>query len=290
MKKVFIHFLAIAAFALIATASTPLNHAKTSTYLLPDNHSNVVITLTPSEVGEFVRQLTIAEFEAGIGNDAYGYIPDPKGTFYNFECFVTGGDSPWDCMMYKEEFTATSALATQGNTRYTASNLQNSKSTETYSWMRSGGDRAVTWCEGVPGPGIGERITMRVTTQGRSPGNKVGFHSIMIVNGFARNETAWKNNARVKILRLYVGDKHYCDLHLLDTSKPQIFQLPEDMHIMPHTFGKNAGLPQEWKEEAFEGSVYLTELCFEIIEVYPREKYEDTCITGIALDGYSGCY
>ena len=290
MKKVSIHFLAMAAFALIATASTPLNHAKTSTYPLPDDHSDVVITLTPSEVGEFVRKMTQADLDAGIGDEVYGFIDDPEGTFYNFQSFATGGDSPWDCMLYKEDFTATSTLATQGNTRYTASNLQNSKSTEAYSWMRNGGDRAVTWCEGVPGHGIGERVTMLVTTQGVTSDNIVGFYSIMIVNGFARNETAWKNNARVKILRLYVGGKHYCDLHLLDTSKPQIFQLPEDMHIMPHTFGKKTEQPQEWKEMASEGSVYQTELCFEIIEVYPGEKYEDTCITGIALNGYSGCY
>ena len=309
MKRVSLIFSIIAAFALIVTAGTSSckrkgsggevktlaadeilteETAEISVNLQSDNDVHVGGVLTPSEIGEFAREMTQADLETEMYSGAENYLPEPQGMFYNFDSFTTGGDSSWDCMVYQEEFTATSTLAPQGNTRYDADNLRNCKSKEAY--IQGSGNRSVTWCEGVPGHGIGERVTMRVTTKAITPDNIVSFHSIMIVNGYARNETTWRNNARVKILRLYVGDRHWCDLHLSDVIKPQIFELPDDMRIMPHTSGKKVEQPREWRELHHNGPVYQTELSFEIKEVYPGERYEDTCITGIALDAYSGCY
>ena len=309
MKRISLIFLVIATFAFIAVAgispyerngscdgvkalaareNLTVENAKNSVTLTSDNDLYSDNVLTPSEIGEFVREMTEADLNAGIGNDAYGFIPDPDGMFYNFEAFVTGGDSPWDCMMYSEEFTATSTLAPQGNIRYDARNLRNCESSKMN--MRNGGDRTATWSKGTPGRGVGERVNMHVTTQGRTPGNIVSFHSIMIVNGYARNETTWRNNSRVKILRLYVGDKHWCDLHLSDVIKPQIFHLPEHLKIVPHKSGKKVERPLEWRKWSDEKTAYKTELSFEIKEVYPGERFEDTCITGIALDAVSDCY
>jgi hypothetical protein len=239
-----------------------------------------VDVLSPSEIGEFVRPLAAGEEPDG----AYSYTDDPNGRYYHFASFVSGGDTLWDGMYYKEEFTASSVLAPQGNFRYDAVNLQNNKN--------SGGGRALAWCEGARGYGIGERVTMRVTTQGFYSEGGIGFFALMIVNGYAINPTVWKDNARVKALRLSVGGKLWCDLHLEDTIKPQIFHFPEHLVIIPDTAGKKTAIPAEWEQPDWmrANSAYQTDLVFEIIEVYPGDKFEDTCITGIALDGYSNVY
>jgi hypothetical protein len=247
-------------------------------------------TLTPVETAEFVRPFGEDEEE-----DAYMFHPDPNGKYYHFENFVTGGDSSWDAYWkYEEQFTATSTLAPSGTVRYDANNLRNDRD------RAVGGDRSTTWCEGVKGYGIGERIAMRVRTLAlyeRSDGPC--FTNVMIVNGYAKDETAWKNNTRVKILRLYVNNKHWCDLHLADVIKPQIFTFPDGLEIFPAISGRqiapegifvkpaDAKNGYDWPESPV---VYQTDLTFEIIEVYPGDKFDDTCITGIALDSMGGIY
>ena len=248
-------------------------------------------TLTPVETGEFVRPFGEEEVE-----DAYTFHPDPNGKYYHFENFVTGGDSSWDAYWkYEEQFTATSTLAPSGTVRYDANNLRNDKARE-----MGGGDRSITWCEGVKGYGIGERIAMRVRTLAlyERPDGPC-FTKVMIVNGYAKDETVWKNNTRVKILRLYVNNKHWCDLHLADVIKPQIFTFPAGLEIIPAVSGKkiapegifvkpvDAKNGYNWPESPV---VYQTDLTFEIIEVYPGYKFDDTCITGIALDSAGGIY
>ena len=242
----------------------------------PTNDAAHIVALTPSEIGEFAANSPEEE-------GAYGYKAASNGKFYHFVSYVTGGDSQWDGMYYKEKFTASSSLAPQGNVRYGAGNLQNNSS--------FGGDRSVAWCEGAKGYGIGERVNMCVTTLGMYGDDKVGFCALMIVNGYAKDQTAWKNNSRVKILRLYVGDTHWCDLHLKDVIKPQIFNFPDHLYIYPHKSGKKVTNSEDWESYGeLPSFVYQTELTFEIIEVYPGDKFDDTCITGIALDGFSGVY
>ena len=67
--------------------------------------------------------------------------------------------------------------------------------------------------------------------------------------------------------------------------------MPAYLHIYPAKSGKQ--IPEEGaftkplddEYNAFEAiPVYQTELVFEILEVFTGEKYDDTCITGIALD------
>ena len=192
--------------------------------------------LAPAKIGEFARPYS--DDEEG---DAYMFHPDPNGKYYHFEEFVTGGDSQWDAIWrYEEKFTATSSLSPSGNTRYDAENLRNDKSRN-----EGGGDRSVAWCEGAKGYGIGERVSMSVITKGACSENddEVRFWQLMIVNGYARNETTWKNNTRVKVLRLYVGDRRWCDLLLADVIKPQIFTFPDDLQIYITKYGKK--IPEE---------------------------------------------
>jgi len=145
------------------------------------------------------------------------------------------------------EWTASSTLAPQGKTHYDAANLGN-------------GDNSNTWCEGVNGHGIGERVNAKITGFANSH-----VKSLVIVNGFARNQTTWKNNSRIKTLRLYVGDRHLSDFNVSDNIKPQTIKLPETLPL----------------------STNKLDLSFEIMEVYPGSKYDDLCVTGISFDIYA---
>jgi uncharacterized protein (TIGR02145 family) len=236
-------------------------------------------SLTPSEIGEFAS--------VGLANpndgDAYYFHADPNGKYYHFGSFVSDGDTQWDGLWYSEKFTATSTLAPQGKVNYSAENLQNDKAAED---RKVGGIRGTTWCEGVKGYGTGERVTMSIETRA-AYNDVVSFDALLIVNGYAKDAAAWKNNTRVKTLRLYVGGRAWCDLQLSDVMKPQIFTLPDDLHIVPAKSGKVVSKAAASTEETNEGNrfpAYKTDLTFEIIKVYPGDKYDDTCITGIALD------
>jgi hypothetical protein len=125
---------------------------------------------------------------------------------------------------------------------------------------------------------------------------EIHFCSVMIVNGYARNETVWKNNSRVKLLRLFVDGKPWCDLHLDDIIKPQIFVFPENLHIYPAKSGQIIStegafaVPLDNDSWNPKTSAYMNELKFEIIEVYRGDRFDDTCLTGIALDVRGGVY
>ena len=87
------------------------------------------------------------------------------------------------------------------------------------------------------------------------------------MNGYAKDEKTWDENGRVKTLLMYVEDKPYAYLELEDTYKPQYF-----------------GLPEEDIKAVDGGEIFFR---FEITDVYPGSKYEDTCLTGLALE-FSG--
>ncbi|MCL2261338.1 MAG: hypothetical protein FWC15_08320 [Fibromonadales bacterium] len=175
--------------------------------------------------------------------------------------------SQWGFGQYEEEFTASSSLSPNKNISYDAKNLQNDKKS-------GGGKRSTAWCEGEKGYGIGQRVNMSIKTSllSAKAENTMRFKSLMFVNGYAKDETTWENNSRIKILRLYVDGKHWSNLLLSDSKEPQIFYLPENLRIYPKKSGKKVG------------DNYQTDLSFEIAEVYKGSKYDDVCLTGIAVD------
>jgi hypothetical protein len=86
-----------------------------------------------------------------------------------------------------------------------------------------------------------------------------GSYNIGIFNGYQKNQEAWKNNSRVKKLKVKGDGKPLCFVNLRDLMGCQTFDLPS--------------------EELF--SVYR----FEIVEVYPGLKWKDTAISEIASLG-----
>lgn len=114
------------------------------------------------------------------------------------------------------------------------------------------------WVEGKLDDGVGEFIEYYF--ENKSP----RITSIIISNGYQKSGTIWKNNNRVKSLKLYVNGTAFGILKLSDTKTDQEFKIG--------TFGRNV-----------DGTDLV--LRFEILEVYKGEKYTDTAITEIYFDG-----
>ena len=115
------------------------------------------------------------------------------------------------------------------------------------------------WAEGVPGNGEGEYLIY--TFPGRCP----RITTVEILNGYTKTEKAWLDNGRVKRLRMYYNGEPYAILELEDTRRLQSF----DVGIL----GYHDASSPDWT------------LKFEILDVYPGDKYADTVITELFFDG-----
>ncbi len=114
------------------------------------------------------------------------------------------------------------------------------------------------WVEGKKDEGIGEYLEYYFKND--SP----RITEIIISNGYMKSEETWKNNNRVKKLKLYVNGVPFGILNLKDSRTDQYFEVG--------TLGHNKN-----------GTDLI--LKFEILEVYKGSKYNDTAITEIYFDG-----
>ena len=114
------------------------------------------------------------------------------------------------------------------------------------------------WVEGKKDEGIGEYLEYYFKND--SP----RITEIIISNGYMKSEETWKNNNRVKKLKLYVNGVPFGILNLKDSRTDQYFSVG--------TLGHNKN-----------GTDLI--LKFEILEVYKGSKYNDTAITEIYFDG-----
>lgn len=119
------------------------------------------------------------------------------------------------------------------------------------------------WAEGVKGTGIGEEVVLKQMYMG--PGaERLTFTRFCIVNGYAKDAKLWEKNARVKELKVYYADAYMGSIQLKDCMEPQYI----DVSALNMTIGNG-------REAVFR---------FEIGDVYPGTKYEDTCLTGIEIE------
>lgn len=118
-------------------------------------------------------------------------------------------------------------------------------------------DISTAWIEGAEGYGEGEYIDYFF--QANSP----PVTEVYLHNGYLKSLTAWKNNSRVKTLKLYVDSKPKAILHLEDSRGVQKFQLGEEL-------------------QSKSGDLVLR---FEIVEVYKGDKYADTGFAELEFDG-----
>ncbi|NJC27310.1 NADase-type glycan-binding domain-containing protein [Neolewinella antarctica] len=160
----------------------------------------------------------------------------------------------WYCGDGPKFLSASSHLVASGNIDYRATNAHDD-SYET------------AWVEGAPGPGIGEKLSYHFTAT--SP----RVTEVIIINGYVKSAEAWQDNSRVKQLKLYVDNQPYALLNLEDSRREQSFT------VEPIGTGDR----EDWA--AMENLPDWT-LTFEIMSVYPGEKYpDDTAITELYFDG-----
>ncbi|GAA0722173.1 hypothetical protein GCM10009430_24310 [Aquimarina litoralis] len=159
----------------------------------------------------------------------------------------------WYCGASVAQVAASSYLSSQGNTTYSPKNAHDF-------------DYKSAWVEGVSGYGIGEYITYSF------PQENPRITTISIVNGYVKSEKAWRANSRVKKIKMYLDDEPYAILMMEDKRAAHHFTVPPIGNGDRHNYDELSKLP-DWT------------LKFEILEVYPGEKYEDTVISEIYFDG-----
>ncbi len=176
--------------------------------------------------------LHIAEFDNYLRHGEYTPTEEELATGYEY-------DAPHDCFI-QDTVYATSRLAPQGKNNYNETNIYDCNS-------------MTPWIEGVKGYGIGEKVTVHLDYV------NAGWIGITIVNGYSKNETAWKNNSRVKKLKLYFNDKPIYILNLKDEMGEQAFYWNEPINRNIEEFS----------------------ITVEILDVYKGDKYDDTAISEI---------
>lgn len=151
----------------------------------------------------------------------------------------------WGDSNFPDSIYATSVLAPQGQYTYAATNAHDF-------------DDQTAWVEGKEDAGIGESISFYF----RKFEEEEPLTSITVYNGYQRDQKSWEQNTRVKQLKMYVNNIPVAFLNLKDTMEGQKFRIQVD--------------PQG------EQSIRIR---FEIVDVYPGSKWQDTAITQITFDG-----
>lgn len=175
---------------------------------------------------------------------------------------LDGKESYWDilgvgcsfyCACSLGEISASSELKPQHGLSYRAANAHDLS-------------YRTAWIEGASGYGIGEYLIYRL------PPENPRITSVIVINGYIKSDKAWRENSRVKKLKMYINGHPYAILNLKDSKQEQIFS------VNPIGHGER---------KDFEKLKQMSDIAlkFEIAEVYPGEKYDDTAISQIYFDG-----
>lgn len=117
------------------------------------------------------------------------------------------------------------------------------------------------WVEGKPDDGIGEWVSFKFDKQAWEDQAYAFAGVIYIVNGYAKSPALFRENNRIKTLRVSYNGRVLCDLTLTDTMQLQTFRIQQ---LRP------------------AGCRLGDTLRFEIREVYRGTKYRDTCLTELS--------
>lgn len=166
---------------------------------------------------------------------------------------AVGDGCSWYCGGGPDSVYASSALAPQSGIQYDGSNAHDLS-------------YKTAWVEGAPGNGVGEYLVYRFSPTAPR------ITTITIVNGYVKSEKSWRDNARVKKLKMYLNNKPFAILNLQDVRNEQIF-----------TFAPIGNSNREdWEALATQPAWTMK---FEIMEVYKGDRFEDCAISEIYFDG-----
>lgn len=158
---------------------------------------------------------------------------------WNGDCTTMGATQAFD----RQGICVSSVLASQSGNSYGVASLVDDRD-------------ASAWCEGVAGPGKGEKITLEWA-------NAAPLQRIWITNGYAKSAKSWRRNARVRDVAVRVKsrgqDVRVFETRLKDTAGEQQIRFP---------FAVNAPV----------------RVVIRIKSVYPGSHYTDTCVSGLWPD------
>lgn len=186
------------------------------------------------EYEEFEKHSTKAERDILMDEEKYGKESVLDISVWGCSWYCGGGPS---------EVYSSSTLASTVKNNYSASNIHDA-------------NLGTAWVEGKPGLGIGESFSF-VFEKKSPPVTSATFY-----NGYMKSDQIWKDNARVKQLKLYVDDKPFALLNFKDIKSQQTFYI-----------------------DTLQGVDTSLVLRFEITQVYKGDKYEDVAISDIEFDG-----
>ena len=120
------------------------------------------------------------------------------------------------------------------------------------------------WIEGESGYGIGESIEYVFDfSEMKGYNGGLGINRILLANGYKKTKETWKSNSRIKQLKVFINNKPYALLNLLDSFEIQTIGIEELI------FPENVE----------------TKLRFEITQVYEGTKYKDTALSLLMFEG-----
>lgn len=221
-----------------------------------------LVDMSPQKEIEFIQNQAICEaiWKKVSNQDDYEKLTDAEKAVWE-NCSETkenywdilGSECSWYCGGGLDTLSASSSLKPYKGLGYGARNIHDL-------------NYQTAWIEGVPGYGIGESITYHF------PPQNPRITEIIVVNGYVKSEQAWKDNSRVKQLKMYLNNQPYAILNLADSRQEQHFSF------------EPLGYDDRSNWEALSSKPWWT-IRFEIMDVYKGDKYEDTAITEIYFDG-----
>jgi hypothetical protein len=211
------------------------------------------VIIEPDKIGESTIPNSVEINEFLTKNKFKTKLLEEEETMMEFY-FAHGFNSCWgDCWRncaWVDTLFSSSELSPTNNISYDVKNIDDF-------------DLRTAWIEGKPDYGIGESISVNLKT---IEYEEVKIKNIVVVNGYTKNHNVWKNNSRIKKLRLSCNGKIIGTLSLKDTDKYQSFDIADLV--------------------TKENNQYLFK--FEIVDIYPGDKFSDTGISAILFEG-DGC-
>ncbi|MEE3484625.1 MAG: hypothetical protein VZQ98_09930 [Bacteroidales bacterium] len=235
MKKNILFIWAFWAYALCTLAQT--------TVFQPVSVKEIDFEKNSKIFNELMKRASQKDFDYNtLTKEEQSIFDETKESYWD----VIGAACSWYCAGGPSSVTASSQLKPQGAVNYKASYAHDL-------------NYRTAWVEGVAGYGIGEYLTY--SFKGGDP----RITTIIVVNGYVKSQKAFKENSRVKKLKVYKDNKPIAILDLKDIMGEQRFEIG--------TLGDNTPGSPDWK------------LKFEIMEVYKGDKYDDTALSEIYFDG-----
>ena len=169
------------------------------------------------------------------------------GTLEKETCFGCGDCSVYCAIEGEYNLHSSSHLEPQDGNRYEIKQLDD------YNLQTA-------WIEGVDGYGNDEWLEFRFDKIDFSE-TEIAIDGLYLFNGYRKSLKHWKENSRVKKLKVIVDGQDYVVLNLADTDKFQT---------------ANFGEIKIKKD---------TSIRFEIVEVYPGRKYKDVALSELKFTG-----